>query len=414
MLDLKNFILTSSILPDTSSTVQNELKSEQLIDIHEDSDGDGDLLTPESFILLMAEVLSTNSTDTTYEYEHQNSEGNKVLQNLQFNEIKADEHIQEHNEQLKSLDNQLWHGTELPDVNEITGNQYAGQFESTIEKNVALTWINSENFQPPIMKPESQTDETYKIWDSEIASIESGKLKLDFPKADYEENNINPYQKEATNLLQRDLLKNHQLVKEGDSFPTLEEIKMNTEPGSEVTRSGIEVSKVGSEILGSSFQMNPKAGSDIQPPVASNYYAPKNFTIPIHVNHSQWSNQLSEHIVWLGHQEIKSALIKIHPEELGPLEINVNVVKDNASVNISTHSVYVKEIVDQALPRLREMMAQQGINLSEVHIGTDTNPRQYSQQNHNVDIDLVQSTEDNNKIISLTRHLPKGLVDYFA
>ncbi|HAT1595198.1 TPA: flagellar hook-length control protein FliK [Legionella pneumophila] len=414
MLDLKNFILTSSILPDTSSTVQNDLKSEQLIDIHEDSDGDDDLLTPESFILLMAEVLSTNSTDTTYEYEHQNSEGNKVLQNLQFNEIKADEHIQEHNEQLKSPDNQLWQGTELPDVNAITGNQYAGQFESTIEKNVALTWINSESFQPPIMKSESQTDETYKIWDSEITSIESGKLKLDFPKADYEENNINPYQKEAINLLQRDLLKNHQLVKEGDSFPTLEEIKMNTEPGSEVTRLGIEVGKVGSEIPGSPYQMNPKAGSDIQPPVASNYYAPKNFTIPIHVNHSQWSNQLSEHIVWLGHQEVKSALIKIHPEELGPLEINVNVVKDNASVNISTHSVYVKEIVDQALPRLREMMAQQGINLSEVHIGTDTNSRQYSQQNHNVDTDLVQSAEDNNKIISLTRHLPKGLVDYFA
>ncbi|HAU1150430.1 TPA: flagellar hook-length control protein FliK [Legionella pneumophila] len=414
MLDLKNLILNSSILPDTSSTVQNDLKPEQLINVHEDSESDSDLLTPESFILLMAEILSTNSTDITYEYEHQNSEGNKVLQNLQFNETKADEHIQGHNEQLKSSDNQLWHGIELPDVNEITGNQYAGQFESTIEKNVALTWINSENFQPPIIKLESQTDETYKIWDSEIASIESGKLKLDFPTADYEENNINPYQKEVTNQLQSDLLKNHQLVKEGDSFPTLEEIKMNTEPGSEVIRSGIEVSKVGSEIPGSSFQMNPKAGSDIQPPVASNYYAPKNFTIPIHVNHSQWSNQLSERIVWLGHQEVKNALIKIHPEELGPLEINVNVVKDNASVNISTHSVYVKEIVDQALPRLREMMAQQGINLSEVHIGTDTNSRQYSQQNHNVDIDLVQSAEDKNKIISLTKYLPKGLVDYFA
>ncbi|AMP92673.1 flagellar hook-length control protein FliK [Legionella pneumophila] len=414
MLDLKNLILNSSIFPDTSSTVQNDLKSEQLIDIHEDSDSDGDLLTPESFILLMAEILSTNSTDTTYEYEHQNSEGNKVLPNLQFNEIKVDEHIQEHNEQLKSSDNQLCFSTELPDVNEITGNQYTGQFESTIEKNVALTWINSENFQPPIIKPESQTNETYKIWDSEIASIESGKLKLDFPKAGNQENNINSYQKEATNQLQSDLLKNHQLVKEGDAFPTLEEIKMNLEPGSEVIRSGIEVGKVGSEIPGNSYQMPPKAGSDIHPPVASNNYAPKNFTIPIHVNHSQWSNQLSEHIVWLGHQEVKSALIKIHPEELGPLEINVNVVKDNASVNISTHSVYVKEIVDQALPRLREMMAQQGINLSEVHIGTDTNSRQYSQKNHNVDIDLVQSAEDKNKIISLTKHLPKGLVDYFA
>ncbi|HAT8180612.1 TPA: flagellar hook-length control protein FliK [Legionella pneumophila] len=415
MLDLKNLILNSSISLDNSSTVQNDLKSEQLIDIHEDSDGDSDLLTPESFILLMAEILSANSTDTTYEYEHQNSADNKALQNLQFNEVKMDEHTQGHNEQTESLDNQMWHDAELPDINEIIGNQHIGQFESTLEKNVALTWINSENFQPPIVKPESQTEEAYKILDSEITSIESGKLKQDLPKVDYNESNINAYQKGATtNQLQNDLLKNHQLATERDSFPTLEDIKMNTEPGSEVIRSVIEATKVGSETPGSSFQMNPKASFDIQPPVASNYYAPKNFTIPIHVNHSQWSNQLSEHIVWLGHQEVKSALIKIHPEELGPLEINVKVVKENASVNISTHSVYVREIVDQAIPKLREMMAQQGINLSEVHIGTDTNSRQYSQQNNNVEMDLVQSAEDKDKITSLTKHLPKGLVDYFA
>ncbi|MFO3150709.1 flagellar hook-length control protein FliK, partial [Legionella pneumophila serogroup 1] len=60
MSDLKNLILNSSILLDTSSTVQNDLNPEQLINVHEDSDGGSDLLTPESFILLMAEMLSTN------------------------------------------------------------------------------------------------------------------------------------------------------------------------------------------------------------------------------------------------------------------------------------------------------------------------------------------------------------------
>ncbi|HHG8550299.1 TPA: flagellar hook-length control protein FliK [Legionella pneumophila] len=414
MSDLKNFILNSSILLDTSSTVQNDLNPEQLINVHEDSDGGRDLLTPESFILLMAEILSTNNADTICEYEHQNSADNKVLQNLQFKEVEEDEQIEGLNEQKKSLDNPLWHDVDLPVINEISGNQCEGQFESTLEKNVALTWINSENFQPPIVKPENQTDETYKIWDSEITSIESGKLKLDFPKADYDGNNINPYQKEAINQPGNDSSKNHQLIKGNDSFPILEDIKTNAEPGTKAIKSEVEATKVGTEIPGSSFQMNQKAGSDIQPPVVSNSHIPKNFSIPIHVNHSQWSEQLSEHIVWLGHQDVKSALIKIHPEELGPLEINVKVVKDNASVNISTHSVYVKEIVDQAIPRLREMMAQQGINLSEVHIGTDTSSRQGSQKNHHAEIDLIQSAEDKNKITSLTRHLPKGLVDYFA
>ncbi|MDF1929239.1 flagellar hook-length control protein FliK [Legionella pneumophila] len=399
MSDLKNLILNSSILLDTSSTVQNDLNPEQLINVHEDSDGGSDLLTPESFILLMAEMLSTNNADTICEYEHQNSADNKVLQNLQFKEVEEDEQIEGLNEQKKSLDNPLWHDVDLPVINEISGNQCEGQFESTLEKNVALTWINSENFQPPIVKPENQTDETYKIWDSEITSIESGKLKLDFPKADYDGNNINLYQKGAINQPGNDSSKNHQLIKGNDSFPILEDIKTNAEPGTEAIRSEIEVTKVGTEIPGSSFQMNQKAGSDIQPPVVPNYYVPKNFSIPIHVNHSQWSEQLSEHIVWLGHQDVKSALIKIHPEELGPLEINVKVVKDNASVNISTHSVYVKEIVDQAIPRLREMMAQQGINLSEVHIGTDTSSRQGSQKNHHVEI--ILSNQQKTKIKSL-------------
>ncbi|WBV64280.1 hypothetical protein PGH43_06475 [Legionella pneumophila 130b] len=134
MSDLKNLILNSSILLDTSSTVQNDLNPEQLINVHEDSDGGRDLLTPESFILLMAEILSTNNADTICEYEHQNSADNKVLQNLQFKEVEEDEQIEGLNEQKKSLDNPLWHDVDLPVINEISGNQCEGQFESTLEK----------------------------------------------------------------------------------------------------------------------------------------------------------------------------------------------------------------------------------------------------------------------------------------
>ncbi|HHT0591744.1 TPA: flagellar hook-length control protein FliK [Legionella anisa] len=143
--------------------------------------------------------------------------------------------------------------------------------------------------------------------------------------------------------------------------------------------------------------------------------APKVLTIPTEINKPEWAKQFSDHIIWLGQHEVKSALIKINPEDLGPLEISIKVINDSASINITTHSHQIRAIIDQSLPKLQAMMAEQGLNLSEVHIDSGDSTRQSSQQDSRSQEEAVLAFEDEKGITPLkNRKAPKGLVDYFA
>ncbi len=139
----------------------------------------------------------------------------------------------------------------------------------------------------------------------------------------------------------------------------------------------------------------------------------ESLTIAVEIDNPEWSNKFSEHIIWLGQQEIKGAVIKINPEDLGPLEINIKVINDVASVNITTHNQNVREIIDQSLPKLQAMMAEQGLNLSEVQIDSDTGSRQSSQQNDGAQEHLMLEEEVGVTPLK-TKRVIKGLVDYFA
>lgn len=126
-----------------------------------------------------------------------------------------------------------------------------------------------------------------------------------------------------------------------------------------------------------------------------------------------WGDHFNQQILWLGQQKIKAVIIKINPQELGPLEVSVNVKKDDATVNITLQRAQIHEVIENAIPRLREMMAEQGLNLIQVNIESNQQ-RQNSQQWHNtllenIDTNEVEASEEPIKIIE-----SRNLVDYFA
>jgi flagellar hook-length control protein FliK len=164
---------------------------------------------------------------------------------------------------------------------------------------------------------------------------------------------------------------------------------------------------------------NAQMSALLNQPVREQVSQQKALEIPVPVTNPQWGDKFSDHVVWLGQNDVKSAVINIHPEELGPLEINVKVVKDTATVTIASHSAQVRDIVDQAIPRLREMMADQGIHLSDVQINADQRSNQFSQNNGNNN----EAQEDNSatgpdgetQLVSTIKKPPSDrLVDYFA
>ena len=81
-----------------------------------------------------------------------------------------------------------------------------------------------------------------------------------------------------------------------------------------------------------------------------------------------WDQALGERIQWMVNQKMQGAQIKLNPAHLGPMEVRIQVQNDQASIQFnSAHSV-VREALEAALPRLRDMFEASGVELVNVDV----------------------------------------------
>jgi hypothetical protein len=73
------------------------------------------------------------------------------------------------------------------------------------------------------------------------------------------------------------------------------------------------------------------------------------------------------HMVQQGQQQ---ARLHIHPEHLGSIDIRLRVDGDSAQVSFSAANSQVREVLEQSLPRLREMFAEAGLELTDAGVDT--------------------------------------------
>lgn len=82
-----------------------------------------------------------------------------------------------------------------------------------------------------------------------------------------------------------------------------------------------------------------------------------------------WSKNLGDRLLMMAENGMQTARLKLHPEHLGPLEIRISVDDDGASqVWFSAHHPQTRDAIEQALPRLRELFADQGLNLAQANV----------------------------------------------
>lgn len=81
-----------------------------------------------------------------------------------------------------------------------------------------------------------------------------------------------------------------------------------------------------------------------------------------------WSRALGERVVIMADRDLTHARIALNPPQLGPIEVRVQVTGDQASVAFTAHSHLTREAIEQALPRLREMLGGQGFTQVDVNV----------------------------------------------
>ncbi|HRD68741.1 MAG TPA: flagellar hook-length control protein FliK [Legionella sp.] len=291
------------------------------------------------------------------------------------------------------------------------------------DDNVAITWINSQCYLPPQLM-ESNQDETMvaNVANEEIELVQVEK-KLIVLNSDKDNKSTiqqhvmnNSHESNDDEMSDRKTLgETYFLDKSELELINNQDVKLNPQSSAHdaeiLTHEMLQNADVDKQpnlvnLISESNSIGMQKPSDR---IENNF-----LTISAEMNHSDWPDQFSERIVWLGKQEINSAQIKLHPENLGPLEINIKVTKDDASINIGSHNAQVRDVVEQALPKLREMMEAQGLNLAEVNIGADSNSRHFSQSNSEHDAESLNPTEEFVASTPLKNKLLRGIIDYFA
>lgn len=82
-----------------------------------------------------------------------------------------------------------------------------------------------------------------------------------------------------------------------------------------------------------------------------------------------YDDSLGDHLAWMAAQKLGHAQIRVAPEHLGPIDIRVQV--DGRDVRAEFHSPHaeVRQALESSLPRLRELLGQQGLQLAHAGVG---------------------------------------------
>src|SRR5690554_6834011 len=97
---------------------------------------------------------------------------------------------------------------------------------------------------------------------------------------------------------------------------------------------------------------------------------PAQTTLSAPVQSQAWSNQLGQQLVQFARQGGEQRIeMRLNPAELGPLSVTLKMTEQGAQAQFLSAHAPVRQVLEQAIPQLREALAEQGISLGEASVG---------------------------------------------
>lgn len=136
------------------------------------------------------------------------------------------------------------------------------------------------------------------------------------------------------------------------------------------------------------------------------------------VANRQWADDFGQKITWLASQNQQRAELHLNPPHLGPLDVTLKLNGDQATALFSSPHAAVREAIEQSLPKLREMFADNGIMLGGTTVSDQPRHEQHSESGspspagHDIPHVETASTAGSLQAPRVLQH--DGLVDTFA
>lgn len=145
----------------------------------------------------------------------------------------------------------------------------------------------------------------------------------------------------------------------------------------------------------------------------------------LNIREKGWEDSFNQNVQWMVGKDIKTAHIRISPAELGPVQVEVSLQKDQLTLHLNAHHAITRDTLEAAIPRLRAELSNAGYNQVSIDMGQQNANQQHSQQsgaqaNESSGQQNTAPTQDHTDEDLNSTHLQTqpaatlGLVDTFA
>ena len=87
-----------------------------------------------------------------------------------------------------------------------------------------------------------------------------------------------------------------------------------------------------------------------------------------------WREEFAASVNLLATQNVTSAELRVQPAELGPIQVSIRIEGGEASIACSAQHAQTRQALEDALPRLREVLESNGISVGNATLFDDAGP----------------------------------------
>ncbi|HEY1846404.1 MAG TPA: flagellar hook-length control protein FliK [Buttiauxella sp.] len=122
------------------------------------------------------------------------------------------------------------------------------------------------------------------------------------------------------------------------------------------------------------------SSATVSTPISTHIATPAAPQISAQLGSQEWQQAVSQQVTLFTRQGQQSAELRLHPEDLGQIQISLKLDDNQAQLQMASPHSHVRAALEATLPALRTALAESGIQLGQSSISSGENFAQQQQQ----------------------------------
>lgn len=130
---------------------------------------------------------------------------------------------------------------------------------------------------------------------------------------------------------------------------------------------------------------------------------------------AQPEQEIGKNIEWMLDQKLQSARIRISPDHMGSIEVELKLDGSRVHAHFSSAHADVRQVLNDSLPRLREMLDSQGLEMGQTAVASQSSSDAQQQAGRSgTQPSVAGATGEGETVDAPVRRLHLGLLDTYA